>query len=168
MENQKSLLILTTFILIVTVNCSKNVTTNPDNASGSPLGPNKSKNCTELTIDGLAYCVDYLDKGKGTNLERPDSDCCSGFKTFLDVNATCLCEAWNTIIELGTDLDVVRAASLPSACHFQNKNVPDTSLCNGMFYYNFFSFISNLFSFKGCVSLHIGIYYNLSRNLRYP
>ncbi|KAJ0025611.1 hypothetical protein Pint_08305 [Pistacia integerrima] len=75
--------------------------------------PSSKTDCSSI-IYKMADCIPFLSKG-GKDM-KPDSSCCTGFKSVLKVNADCICEALKSSASLGIDLNMTKAVTLPSAC----------------------------------------------------
>ncbi|XVE55456.1 hypothetical protein DITRI_Ditri03aG0160100 [Diplodiscus trichospermus] len=83
-----------------------------------------SLSCSTIIYD-MADCLSFL--SNGSTEEKPTSSCCSGFKAVLKSNAECICEALKSSAELGIDLNLTKAATLPSAC---KVSAPPISKCD--------------------------------------
>ncbi|XWS15039.1 hypothetical protein CRYUN_Cryun35bG0060200 [Craigia yunnanensis] len=88
------------------------------------LAPSPSVSCSTIIYD-MADCISFL--SNGSTEEKPTPPCCSGFKSVLKTNAECICEALKSSAELGIDVNLTRAATLPSACQV---SAPPISKCN--------------------------------------
>jgi Probable lipid transfer len=88
--------------------------------------PAPSVDCTPALLS-LADCLSYVEQG--SNLTKPEGDCCSGLKKVVKEEPHCLCEAFAGGANLGIPLDIniTKALSLPSVCKVQT---PSPSKCN--------------------------------------
>ncbi|KAM7514602.1 hypothetical protein LguiA_004185 [Lonicera macranthoides] len=102
---------------IATVNCTHNET------SQSPM-PLSARDCSTV-IYNLVECTSFLvdDRLKAT----PDKSCCYGLKMVLEIGTECICDALKSSADLGLNLDMKKAMSLPSACGI---SVSPPSICN--------------------------------------
>lgn len=100
-------------------------------AHGSPTpAPSSKPTDCSIIIYNMANCMPFLSKGgKDT---KPDSSCCTGFKSVLKVNAECICEALKSSASLGLDLNMTKAVTLPSACGV-SATAPPISKCGSEF-----------------------------------
>ena len=83
-----------------------------------------SVSCSTVIYD-MADCLSLL--SNGSTEEKPTPSCCSGFKAVLKSNAECICEVLNSKAELGIDVNLTKAAILPSACQVY---APPISKCD--------------------------------------
>ncbi|GAB4839533.1 hypothetical protein Ancab_029059 [Ancistrocladus abbreviatus] len=88
-----------------------------------PAPPSEGMDCMSVVFN-MADCISYLNEG--SNDTKPDKWCCQGLQEVLNMNASCLCYALKNSAELGIDLNMTRAATLPSLCHVQ---APPISKC---------------------------------------
>ncbi|KAJ3702643.1 hypothetical protein LUZ61_006348 [Rhynchospora tenuis] len=88
--------------------------------------PAPSVDCTSALLS-LADCLTYVEQG--SNLTKPEGDCCSGLKKVVKNEVHCLCEAFSGGSSLGIPLDinVTKALALPSVCKVKT---PPASKCN--------------------------------------
>ncbi|KAF3326411.1 non-specific lipid-transfer protein-like protein [Carex littledalei] len=88
--------------------------------------PAPSVDCTPALLS-LADCLTYVEQG--SNLTKPEGDCCSGLKKVVKEEAHCLCEAFSGGSNLGIPLDIniTKALALPSVCKVKT---PPASKCN--------------------------------------
>ncbi|ESQ37030.1 hypothetical protein EUTSA_v10003117mg [Eutrema salsugineum] len=76
------------------------------------------------TTDCSAKCLSFVTIG--SQVDKPDMECCSGLKTVLDSNAECLCEGLKNSASFGVKLNVTKASTLPVAC---NLTAPPVTAC---------------------------------------
>lgn len=90
------------------------------------MAPSPSVDCTPALLS-LADCLTYVEQG--SNLTKPEGDCCSGLKKVVKEEAHCLCEAFSGGSNLGIPLDIniTKALALPSVCKVKT---PPASKCN--------------------------------------
>ncbi|XVF36761.1 hypothetical protein REPUB_Repub19eG0086200 [Reevesia pubescens] len=79
----------------------------------SPSLAPSSVTCSTIIYD-MADCISFL--SNGSTDEKPTPSCCSGFKAVLKTDAECICEALKSSAELGFNVNLTKAAILPSAC----------------------------------------------------
>ncbi|XP_021603803.1 non-specific lipid transfer protein GPI-anchored 4-like [Manihot esculenta] len=79
--------------------------------------------CNTVLYD-MVDCVPYLSVGGKNTL---DPSCCGGFRSVVAVNPMCICEGLENSAKLGIELNMTRAALLPSACGIV---VPPISNCH--------------------------------------
>ncbi|KAG8473427.1 hypothetical protein CXB51_035610 [Gossypium anomalum] len=77
--------------------------------------------CTFLFIN-MADCLSFV--ASGSQVSKPEGNCCSGLKTVLDTNGECLCEAFKTSASLGVPLNLTKAFTLPALCKISASSVP--------------------------------------------
>ncbi|KAF8411502.1 hypothetical protein HHK36_004054 [Tetracentron sinense] len=75
--------------------------------------PAPAVDCSTL-IFNMADCLSFV--SSGSSEAKPQGSCCSGLKTVLKADAECLCEAFKNSAQLGVELNVSKALSLPTAC----------------------------------------------------
>lgn len=103
---------------------------------GSPTGSAPGDDCMNLLLN-MSDCLSYGQKG--SNLTKPDKNCCPELASLLDTNPICLCELLGKTKDF--DLDLNRALKLPSLCKL---DTPDISLCSSMFLSSF-TYFSTIF-----------------------
>ncbi|KAK5770381.1 non-specific lipid transfer protein GPI-anchored 31 [Gossypium arboreum] len=81
--------------------------------------------CTFLFIN-MADCLSFV--SSGSQVSKPEGNCCSGLKTVLDTNGECLCEAFKTSASLGVPLNLTKAFTLPALCKISASSVPKCAL----------------------------------------
>ncbi|KAH7567789.1 hypothetical protein JRO89_XS07G0149600 [Xanthoceras sorbifolium] len=94
----------------------------PSHSSSSPA-PSPS-DCSTV-IYHMASCLSFL--GNDSKVTKPDSSCCSGFKSVLHVGFECICTAVNSSARMGLALNMTKANTLPSAC---GVSAPPLTHCN--------------------------------------
>ncbi|ESQ37027.1 hypothetical protein EUTSA_v10002896mg, partial [Eutrema salsugineum] len=75
-------------------------------------------------ILNMAKCLSFVIIG--SQVDKPDMECCSGLKTVLDSNVECLCEGLKNSGSFGVKLNVTKASTLPVAC---NLTAPPVTAC---------------------------------------
>ncbi|KAK2978557.1 hypothetical protein RJ640_006676 [Escallonia rubra] len=88
------------------------------------LAPAPAVDCNTL-IYQMVDCMTFLTSGSKET--KPDAACCSGLKTVVDTDADCICEALKSSAQLGIDVNMTNAMTLPSACKVSS---PPLSSCN--------------------------------------
>ncbi|KAG4110544.1 hypothetical protein ERO13_D13G055250v2 [Gossypium hirsutum] len=83
-----------------------------DTAAPSPSF-SSTGDCTFLFIN-MADCLSFV--SSGSQVAKPEGNCCSGLKTVLDTNGECLCEAFK------------KAFTLPALCKISTSSVPKCAL----------------------------------------
>ncbi|KAE8733265.1 acetyl-CoA carboxylase family protein [Hibiscus syriacus] len=73
-------------------------------------------------IDGIPFL-----SGDSTE-DKPTLACCSGVKVVVEINAECICEALKSSVDLGVDINLTKAAALPSACQVSAPPIAKCSL----------------------------------------
>ncbi|KAJ0233891.1 Non-specific lipid transfer protein GPI-anchored 29 [Hirschfeldia incana] len=73
----------------------------------------------------LSKCLPFV--MIGSQVEKPETACCSNLKTVLDTKAECLCEGLKSSAAMGINLNVTKAETLPAACKL--LNAPPMSAC---------------------------------------
>ncbi|KAH1031038.1 hypothetical protein J1N35_043212 [Gossypium stocksii] len=81
--------------------------------------------CTFLFIN-MADCLSFV--SSGSQVSKPEGNCCSALKTVLDTNGECLCEAFKTSASLGVPLSLTKAFTLPALCKISASSVPKCAL----------------------------------------
>lgn len=114
-----SLVILATWVVVVAGNDAK-----PEDSS--PVqSPEVAVDCSNL-IYNMVDCVSFF--SVGSNDTKPSFLCCLGFKVVLYTDAECICEGLKSSVALGIEIDMAKAATLPSAC---GVSTPYISNCDG-------------------------------------
>ncbi|KAE9605472.1 hypothetical protein Lal_00025436 [Lupinus albus] len=83
------------------------------NGGSTHHAPAPSVDCSTLVLT-MADCLSFVTNGSTTT--KPEGSCCSGLKSVLKTDASCLCEAFKSSAQFGVVLNVTKATSLPSAC----------------------------------------------------
>ncbi|KAF7140157.1 hypothetical protein RHSIM_Rhsim06G0085300 [Rhododendron simsii] len=113
-----SLVILATWVVVVAGNDAK-----PEDSS--PVqSPEVAVDCSNL-IYNMVDCVSFF--SVGSNDTKPSFLCCLGFKVVLYMDAECICEGLKSSVALGIEIDMAKAATLPSAC---GASTPSISNCD--------------------------------------
>ncbi|OMO94219.1 hypothetical protein COLO4_16459 [Corchorus olitorius] len=86
--------------------------------------PSPSMSCSTIIYD-MADCISFI--SEGSKDKKPTPSCCTGFKTVVQADADCICEALKSTAELGIDVNLTRAATLSSACRV---SAPPLSKCD--------------------------------------
>ncbi|CAN0839045.1 Non-specific lipid transfer protein GPI-anchored 31, partial [Linum grandiflorum] len=89
----------------------------------SAAAPAPAADCSTVVLS-LSDCLTYVLNGSTTT--KPEGTCCSGLKDVLKNNAACLCQAFQSSGQLGVELNMTKALTLPSACKLQ---APPMSAC---------------------------------------
>ncbi|KAL6184276.1 PREDICTED: non-specific lipid-transfer protein-like protein At5g64080 [Fragaria vesca subsp. vesca] len=75
--------------------------------------PAPAVDCSSLILN-MADCLSYVSNDSKT--EKPEASCCTGLKTVLKADASCLCEAFKSSGQMGIVLNMTKAMALPAAC----------------------------------------------------
>ncbi|KAK2659668.1 hypothetical protein Ddye_006201 [Dipteronia dyeriana] len=97
----------------------------PSHSSSSPPVPAPSPSDCSNVIYNMASCLSFL--GNDSNVTKPDSACCDGFKSVLHAGFECICTAVSSSAQMGLDLNMTKAYTLPAAC---GVSVPSLNNCN--------------------------------------
>nr|VDD18681.1 unnamed protein product [Brassica oleracea] len=81
----------------------------------------QSVECSAVIMT-LTKCLPFVTIG--SQVEKPETACCSVLKTVLDTKAECLCEGLKKSAAMGINLNITKAATLPDACKL---NAPTSS-----------------------------------------
>ncbi|KAL2945601.1 Xylogen-like protein 11 [Bienertia sinuspersici] len=90
-------------------------------------GPGASTPDCMTALYNMSDCLTYVEKG--SNLTKPDKNCCPEIAGMLDSNPICLCQLLGKSKDFGLELDMKRALKMPTACKLQ---APDPSLCSAV------------------------------------
>ncbi|KAM1935408.1 hypothetical protein FF1_020062 [Malus domestica] len=90
---------------------------------GDCAAPAPAVDCSSLILN-MADCLSFVSNGSTDT--KPAGTCCSGLKTVLKADASCLCEAFKSSAQLGVVLNITKAISLPAAC---KVSAPSASNC---------------------------------------
>lgn len=90
---------------------------------GDCAAPAPSVDCSSLILN-MADCLSFV--SNGSTETKPAGTCCSGLKTVLKADASCLCEAFKSSAQLGVVLNITKATSLPAAC---KVSAPSAASC---------------------------------------
>ncbi|KAK9270320.1 hypothetical protein L1049_025898 [Liquidambar formosana] len=85
--------------------------------------PAPATDCSTIIYD-MVDCISFL--SDGSKETKPDASCCSGFKSVLKTDPHCICEAIKDSDEMGIELNITKAMTLPSACRV---SAPPLSNC---------------------------------------
>lgn len=91
-----------------------------DTAAPSPSFSSNG-DCTFLFIK-MADCLSFVTSG--SQVSKPEGNCCSSLKTVLDTNGECLCKTFKNSASLGVPLDLSKAFTLPALCKISASSVP--------------------------------------------
>ncbi|KAK1555750.1 hypothetical protein Q3G72_030869 [Acer saccharum] len=100
------------------------VPTPSHSSSSSPVLAPSPSDCSNV-IYNMAGCLSFL--GNDSNETKPDSACCDGFKSVLHAGFECVCTAVSSSAQMGLDLNMTKAYTLPAAC---GVSVPSLNNCN--------------------------------------
>jgi len=81
----------------------------------------QSVECSAVIMT-LTKCLPFVTIG--SQVEKPETACCSGLKTVLATKAVCLYEGLKKSAAMGINLNITKAATLPDACKL---NAPTSS-----------------------------------------
>ncbi|KAF5740252.1 Bifunctional inhibitor/lipid-transfer protein/seed storage 2S albumin superfamily protein [Tripterygium wilfordii] len=84
---------------------------NGDNKIAAP----PSVDCSAVIYE-LFDCISFL--SDGSTVMKPTTDCCNGYQTVIAVDPRCICFAIKSSGDLGIQLNITKAMTLPSACGF--------------------------------------------------
>ncbi|XVF39481.1 hypothetical protein PTKIN_Ptkin01aG0038100 [Pterospermum kingtungense] len=91
----------------------------------APLIPSPSLASCSTIIYDMADCLSFI--SNGNKEEKPTPSCCTSFIAVLKANDECICEALKSSAELGIDVNLTKAATLPFACQV---SAPPISECD--------------------------------------
>ncbi|KAK0575596.1 hypothetical protein LWI29_003407 [Acer saccharum] len=100
------------------------VPTPSHSSSSSPVLAPSPSDCSNV-IYNMAGCLSFL--GNDSNETKPDSACCDGFKSVLHAGFECVCTAVSSSAQMGLDLNMTKAYTLPAAC---SVSAPSLNNCN--------------------------------------
>ncbi|XP_008803745.1 non-specific lipid transfer protein GPI-anchored 11-like [Phoenix dactylifera] len=81
---------------------------------GAQVGaPSPSMDCTSALLS-LADCLTFVEPG--SNVTKPQGNCCSALKKVVKEEVACLCEAFKGSSAFGITINMTKALTLPSAC----------------------------------------------------
>uniref|UniRef100_A0A5B7AHM1 Putative non-specific lipid transfer protein GPI-anchored 2 n=1 Tax=Davidia involucrata TaxID=16924 RepID=A0A5B7AHM1_DAVIN len=81
-------------------------------------------------IYNMSDCLTYVEPG--SNLTKPDKDCCPELASLVDNQPICLCKLLaNSTDIVGMPINVTKALNLPSVC---KVTTPDASACSVLGY----------------------------------
>ncbi|KAK3230824.1 hypothetical protein Dsin_002705 [Dipteronia sinensis] len=93
-------------------------------SSSSPVPAPSPSDCSNV-IYNMASCLSFL--GNDSNVTKPDSACCDGFKSVLHAGFECICTAVSSSAQMGLDLNMTKAYTLPASC---GVSIPSLDNCN--------------------------------------
>ncbi|KAF7803700.1 non-specific lipid-transfer protein-like protein [Senna tora] len=74
----------------------------------------------------MADCLTFV--SNGSTISKPEGHCCSGLKTVLKADPSCLCEAFKSSAQFGIVLNVSKAATLPAVCKLSAPSISNCGL----------------------------------------
>ncbi|KAB2600328.1 protein YLS3-like [Pyrus ussuriensis x Pyrus communis] len=86
---------------------------------GDCAAPAPSVDCSSLILN-MADCLSFV--SNGSTETKPAGTCCSGLKTVLKADASCLCEAFKSSAQLGVVLNITKGCFCISLPKFPNRN----------------------------------------------
>lgn len=89
-----------------------------------PASPSPS--CS-TSMYNMVDCVQFL-SNNGSKDGKPSASCCAGLEKVLKSNPDCICEYIKNHAQLGANINVTKAKTLPSACQI---SAPPISQCDG-------------------------------------
>ncbi|KAG1330764.1 non-specific lipid-transfer protein-like protein [Cocos nucifera] len=75
-------------------------------------------------LDNLVDCATFAEEG--SQLTKPQGQCCSGLKKVIKEDLACLCDTFMGNPKVGATLNMTKALTLPSACGI---STPPRSMC---------------------------------------
>jgi hypothetical protein len=89
--------------------------------------PSSLAGCTDILLN-LSGCLTYVQEG--SNLTKPDKDCCPALAGLVESHPICLCLLLepNVTQSYGFSIDSKKALKLPSVCGVQT---PPVTACSG-------------------------------------
>ncbi|KAK1316046.1 hypothetical protein QJS10_CPA05g00629 [Acorus calamus] len=91
---------------------------------GPSAAPAPGVDCMDALVN-LSSCLTYVEQG--SNLTRPDKECCPGLAGLVANTPQCLCQLLSSGETFGVQIDRTKALALPTACRV---NTPPISLCS--------------------------------------
>ncbi|CAN6847198.1 unnamed protein product [Brassica oleracea] len=85
----------------------------------------QSVECSAVIMT-LTKCLPFVTIG--SQVEKPETACCSVLKTVLDTKAECLCEGLKSSAAAGINLNLTKAGTLPDACQVKAPPMPACAL----------------------------------------
>ncbi|XP_059315026.1 non-specific lipid transfer protein GPI-anchored 2-like isoform X1 [Lycium ferocissimum] len=93
--------------------------------SPAAAGPSTSGGMDCMTVLlNMSSCLTFVEQG--SNLTKPDKECCPALAGLLDSNPICLCQLLGDPDKVGIQIDVNRALKLPTMCSLET---PPVSTC---------------------------------------
>ena len=92
--------------------------------------PSSLAGCSDILLN-LSGCLTYVEEG--SNLTKPEKDCCPALAGLVDSHPVCLCVLLepNATQSYGISIDSKKALKLPSVCGVQT---PPATACSGTFH----------------------------------
>ncbi|KAK4375574.1 hypothetical protein RND71_006251 [Anisodus tanguticus] len=86
------------------------------------LGPTTSggMNCMTVLVN-MSSCLTFVEQG--SNLTKPDKECCPTLAGLLENNPLCLCQLLGDLDKIGIQIDVNSALKLPNMCSLETPLV---------------------------------------------
>ncbi|KZV21207.1 hypothetical protein F511_17941 [Dorcoceras hygrometricum] len=97
-------------------------------SSAVQVAPAPAVDCSTLVLS-MTDCLSFVTEG--SKVAKPEGQCCTGLKNVLKTNAECLCETFKNSKQLGINLNVSKAATLPAACHVSAPSITNCGLSIG-------------------------------------
>ena len=99
-------------------------------AMGEAPAPSALAGCSDILLN-LSGCLTYVEEG--SNLTKPDKDCCPALAGLVESHPICLCVLLepNATQSYGFSIDSKKALKLPSVCGVQT---PPATACSGTFH----------------------------------
>ncbi|XP_039145493.1 non-specific lipid transfer protein GPI-anchored 31-like [Dioscorea cayenensis subsp. rotundata] len=88
-----------------------------------PVGAPVAMDCSNALMN-LADCLTFVEAG--SNVRKPEGNCCAGLKKVAKGQVGCLCEAFKSGADFGVKINMTKALSLPHVC---GVNIPSISIC---------------------------------------
>ncbi|PHT34856.1 hypothetical protein CQW23_26656 [Capsicum baccatum] len=92
-------------------------------AAASGPATSGGMDCMTVLIN-MSSCLTFVEQG--SNLTKPDKECCPSLAGLLDSNPICLCQLLGDPTKTGVQIDVNRALKLPNICKLET---PPVSTC---------------------------------------
>lgn len=96
--------------------------------AAAPSAASPSPDCLTVLATNIFACLSFVEPG--SNLSKPEKDCCPGLSGIVDNSPQCLCQMLvANASDFGFEINRTKALSLPSACKL---STPPLSLCSCM------------------------------------
>ncbi|XP_016433305.1 non-specific lipid transfer protein GPI-anchored 2 [Nicotiana tabacum] len=121
--------IATTFLLFSILISSAESQISPMGAASgpsmamAPAAPSPGLDCLSVLVN-MSSCLTFVEQG--SNLTKPDKECCPELAGLVDSNPICLCQLLGDPDKLGVQIDINRALKLPNICTVET---PPVSTC---------------------------------------